>query len=157
MASPLAKMDQPTPTLSDSRTLAQIDTLWPESQLGFLLFQNKNNENRSQNTVHVQKCWHQKCWLIHPMFKCVDTFSGFWNRKLHFFYFASIISTVLGPYREQNYRDRGLYQIRLGLNTHDAFDLLRLFANSLWVTSKNSNNFGSILKKQHFWTWTVHV
>ena len=42
------------------------------------------------------------------------------------------------------------YQIRLELNTQDDFDLLRLFANYLWVTFKNSQNFGSILKKQHF-------
>ena len=44
---------------------------------------------------------------------------------------------------------RESYQIRLELNTQDVFDLLRLFANSLSVTSKNSQNFGSILKKQH--------
>ena len=48
---------------------------------------NTNKKNKPQNlsTVHVQKCWHQKCCQIHPMFKCVDTFSGLWNRNLYFF------------------------------------------------------------------------
>ena len=33
------------------------------------------------------------------------------------------------------------YQILLELNRQDAFNLLRLFANSLWVAYKNSHNF----------------
>ena len=48
-----------------------------------------------------------------------------------------------------------VYQIHLEINTQDAFDLLRFFADSLWITSNKSQNFGFILKKQHFWTWTV--